>query len=334
MFKSKYRQNLELLVDECVKQDKSVSVPQYKHGLLVFGGVDDDTKLVLESAFEVGFSRKRCLDSWEKIGAAPPTRKCLNDPQVRKSIDSDNDYALLVNSVQEANEYAVYSLTEAGYNGNQLQALVAIKPTELWTAPITEWMSRERIELLARANTHGKKFFATGGSHVCSDDFFKAQSLIAREEEVAEKTRMKKSLQQKSELREKGMAILVEKAECFESNNYRSVSTKELDVLLNWYGVEKKATKKVEKVKQWREIPAANTKPPMVDVWTAEDKEQLVRLSKKEIEMSETYLGRYDAIQKRTAIAAVLDFFRQGMRVFEGPQGSRWSGNEQGRHRR
>jgi hypothetical protein len=34
-------------------------------------------------------------------------------------------------------------------------------------------MSRERIELLARLNTHGKKFFATGGSHVCSDDFLK-----------------------------------------------------------------------------------------------------------------------------------------------------------------
>ena len=83
MFKSRYRQNLELLVDECVRQDKSVSVPQYKHGLLVFGGVDDETKLKLKSAFEVGFSRQRCLDSWEKIGAAPPTRKCLDDPQVR-----------------------------------------------------------------------------------------------------------------------------------------------------------------------------------------------------------------------------------------------------------
>jgi hypothetical protein len=46
--------------------------------------------------------------------------------------------------------------------------------------PITELMSRERIELLARANTHGKKFFATGGSHVCSDDFFKAQALLAK----------------------------------------------------------------------------------------------------------------------------------------------------------
>ena len=45
----------------------------------------------------------------------------------------------------------------------------------------------------------------------------------------------------------------------------------ELDVLLNWYGVEKKATKKAQKVAQWKEIRVANTEPPMVDVWTAED---------------------------------------------------------------
>jgi hypothetical protein len=63
-----------------------------------------------------------------------------------------------------------------------------------------------------------------------------------------------------------------------------------LDVLLNWYGIEKKATKKVEKVTQWREIRAANTEPPMVDVWTAEDEEQLLTMSNKEIDMLETYL--------------------------------------------
>jgi len=60
MFKSRYRQSLELLVNECVRQDLNDSVPQYKHGLLVFGGVDDKTKLELESVFEIGFSRQRC----------------------------------------------------------------------------------------------------------------------------------------------------------------------------------------------------------------------------------------------------------------------------------
>ena len=39
----------------------------------------------------------------------------------------DKDYALLVNLVQEVNEeYTVYALTEAGYDGSALQALVTI----------------------------------------------------------------------------------------------------------------------------------------------------------------------------------------------------------------
>jgi hypothetical protein len=46
----------------------------------------------------------------------------------------------------------------------------------------------------------------------------------------------------------------------------------------------------------------------MVDMWMAEDKEQLLKISKKEIDMLEAYLGRYAAIQKRTAVASVLDF--------------------------
>ena len=50
-----------MLVDELVLLKKSVSVPQHKHGLLVFGGVDEDTKLELESAFKIRFSHERCL---------------------------------------------------------------------------------------------------------------------------------------------------------------------------------------------------------------------------------------------------------------------------------
>ena len=90
-----------------------------------------------------------------------------------------------------------------------------------------------------------------------------------------------------------------------------------MDVLLNWYGVEKKATKKAEKVAQWRGIRAANTELPMVDVWTAEDEEQLVKLSNGVIDMSETYLVRYAAIQKRTAVAADMDFTDEEMKVEE-----------------
>ncbi len=130
LFKSKYHANFKNLVDELVRLDKSVLVPQYKHGLLVFGRVDPDTGLHLDLAFKEGFSRNNCLKSWASIGAAPLTHKCLKDPQVRKSMDMDKGYAFLVNSVQEANDYAVYALTEGVYDGSPLQALVTIKPTD------------------------------------------------------------------------------------------------------------------------------------------------------------------------------------------------------------
>jgi hypothetical protein len=128
-FKSQFRKNLELLVYESVKQGKSVAVPQYKHVLLVVGGEDPDTKLELPSAFEMGFSREACKASWTKVGAAPLTRACLNDPKVRKSIgDGDDEYAQLLRTIQEANDYAVFALSEAGYDGSALQALLKAVP--------------------------------------------------------------------------------------------------------------------------------------------------------------------------------------------------------------
>ena len=160
---------------------------------------------------------------------------------------------------------------------------------------------------MACANTHGKKFFATGGSHACSDDFFKAQALLAREDKLAEKEKLKKTMQLNAELAKKGMVILVEKAACFEMNNYKTVSTKELDVLMQWYGVEKKGMKKEEKVAKWKESRLSGTAPLVVHEWTDEDEERLMTIKKKEIDMSETYLGRYAAIQKRNAVGAILD---------------------------
>jgi hypothetical protein len=102
--------------------------------------------------------------------------------------------------------------------------------------------------------------------------------------------------------------ILVSKASCFESNSYSAVTTKELDTLLQWYGVDHKGMKKADKVARWKEIRAASTEPPEADVWTAADEENLAELANHEIDISETYLGRYAALQKRNAVSAVLDF--------------------------
>ena len=77
---------------------------------------------------------------------------------------------------------------------------------------------------------------------------------------------------------------------------------------MQWYGIDKKGTKKAEKVVKWKEICLSGTAPPVVHEWTDEDEEQLTKIKNREIDMSETYLGRYAALQKRNAVAAILDF--------------------------
>ncbi len=78
--------------------------------------------------------------------------------------------------------------------------------------------------LLSKANTHGKKFYATGGSHVCSDDFFKAEALRCRENRVKELEDEKKKQKQQTATEAKALAVLDAKASWFENNDYKGVA--------------------------------------------------------------------------------------------------------------
>ena len=95
--------------------------------------------------------------------------------------------------------------------------------------------------------------------------------------------------------------------------------------MLQWYDIPKEKMNKADKVARWREIRASKTGPPVLVGWSTEDEEELMRLKNREIDMSETYLGRYAALQKRNTVAAVLDFFQGQMAVSKGAQGGRCS---------
>ena len=66
--------------------------------------------------------------------------------------------------------------------------------------------------------------------------------------------------------------------------------------------------KKADKDAKWREIRTSNTPPPVLVEWTEEDEAELKRIANTEIDMADTYLGRYAATQKKNAVAAILDF--------------------------
>ena len=140
-------------------------------GLVVFGGTDPiSSAVVLCSAFDMGFSKEQNCAVWEKCGAAPLTRACLqNNSQVRREIGDDDDAAnTAMTRIQESNNVSTHFLSRNGFDGNVFKDNVK----KVSRKSVTVWHSMERIEKIQQATTHGNLFHATGGGHLTDDDIF------------------------------------------------------------------------------------------------------------------------------------------------------------------
>jgi hypothetical protein len=160
-FQSALQTNLQLLIDKRIRKEKPTSFSSWIVGLVVFGGCNPETELIVRSAFQEGFSHTQNIRAWEKVGAVPLSRKCLKSKKVRLLIgDGDEEQQALVYLIQEHNTLACTALTLAGYNDQFMQ--VKAKPTTS-TKVITLPHTQEQIELLSKAKKHGQIFAATGG---------------------------------------------------------------------------------------------------------------------------------------------------------------------------
>lgn len=85
--------------------DKSVNIGSWLIGLAIYGGKDPETDLVIpeeQGAFQVGFSREACLNSWAKVGRASLTWPCLKDPKVRRELNNgDSNLGILMHRIQD-----------------------------------------------------------------------------------------------------------------------------------------------------------------------------------------------------------------------------------------
>ena len=96
--------------------------------------------------------------------------------------------------------------------------------------------THECQEAIAAANTHGKKFFVTGGEHVTSNDMFKAAEINRRTAEAVEREKDKKGWVDYHRRREAALPIINRLENELENNVWRLIS-KELEALLRWKGV-------------------------------------------------------------------------------------------------
>ena len=79
-----------MIIDERIAANKTRSLALWLVGLIVFGGQDPDTGLIVESAFQRGFSHAHNINAWAKVGAVPLSRSCLQNPKVRHAIGDGN----------------------------------------------------------------------------------------------------------------------------------------------------------------------------------------------------------------------------------------------------
>jgi len=269
-------------------------------GLVVFGGEDLQTGLIVVSAFQKGFDHTHNISAWEKVGAVPLSRKCLTNPKVRHSIgNGDINQQLLVHPIVENNVIACNALTLEGYNGDMMRVtLNPIQHTNVITAPHTQ----ERIELLSHAKTHGSIFAATGGVHLTANDIF--QSIALKQRKVLrEKLAKEKTLRQRQEKTEgDALYILQTKGE-----DLTKLTSTNLTSLLTWHQHPKVAgMKKDAKFVAWMELKKRGKAPPAFDKWTDGDDEKLLEAQSDIVDMAHTALGQLEALKKKELLLSAM----------------------------
>ena len=297
-FQSALRTNLQLLIDERIRKEKPTSLSPWIVGLVVFGGCDPETELIVRSAFQEGFNHAQNIRAWEKVGAVPLSRKCLESNKVRRSIgDGDDDQKALVYLIQEHNTLACTGLTLAGYNGDHMKLTAKPAPS---TKVITNPHTQERIELLSEAKKHGQIFAATGGDHLTSNDMFKAIEL-KRRKILRDRLEKEKTLRQRQERTESNAWAILEKT----ANDPTKLTASDLTILLTWHQQPKVASmKKDAKLNAWLRIVEQNKVPPPFEKWTDADDMQLEEAKSDIVEMEHTHLGHMETLKKKELILA------------------------------
>jgi hypothetical protein len=144
-FQTAVRTNQQVIIDERIAADKTRTLSPWIIGLVVFGGEDPETGLIVGSAFDKRFSKVNNIKAWEKVGAVPLSRKCLQSPKVRRSIgDGDDDQQALVQLIVEHNVIACNALSLECYNSDTMK--VTLKPVN-HTTVVTVPHSQERIDV-------------------------------------------------------------------------------------------------------------------------------------------------------------------------------------------
>lgn len=295
MYKSVVRDNLRVLSQARFDRKESLHVSDLP--ILIFGGVCTVTRIKLRDAFTESFSVERNLSCWRKCGAVPLTRAPLQSASVRREVPVGAAAAAHANgpsdpavdhlrNLEDLNKFYCSLLSANGFDGEQLRRYAPKRST---VVAVTQEHSVERMRAIRKARTAGQMFYATGGRHLNSDEFFKAKARAANDGAIKEMEEAKKQRQLYCKS-QKAAVLLIRKKGDLRADNEATFTLPEVKTLLKWKRAGKPVTgtKKADLVKLYVATPKP-TKPQKV--WSRSEEAALQALKVENMPLRNTAVG-------------------------------------------
>jgi hypothetical protein len=292
-FKSCFRSNIRQLFQ--ARFDSSMTLQVSDIPLLVFGGKCPRTGVeMVDSSFTKAFSVEANLSCWQKCGAVPLTRQPLKSNAVRREVpvgdaarivanDAKDPKVALLKRLESMNHFYCDVLASHCFDSKLLRMDA---PKRITYVAVTAPFSQQRVKAIKEAKTAGQLFYATGGRHINSDEFYKARELKKREPQIKamEDLKHQKILYCKKQFT--ACQLIKQKVE-LTWDREKLFTVKDIETLLKW--------KKVKPSSKWKkdlvEAYCAAPKPKIQKTWCRSEDKALQKMKMEVIALQETAVG-------------------------------------------
>jgi hypothetical protein len=151
---------------------------------------------------------------------------------------------------------------------------------------VTEPHSQDRVNAIKKAKTAGQMFYATGGKHLNTDEFFKATALKERDKELVV-MEAAKALRLKMIAEQRAAGMLIRSKGELTSKTFKDFKVPEIKILLKWKGAKPVSSRKADIVEAY--ITAK--KPPIVKSWKRSEEAALLANKEQTVALKDTALG-------------------------------------------
>jgi hypothetical protein len=142
------------------------------------------------------------------------------------------------------------------------------------------------VKAIREAKTAGQMFYATGGRHINSDEFFKARELKMREPQIKAMEDLKQKKIAYCDTQVAAVRLIKQKGE-LTWDREKLFTVKDIDTLLKWKKVKPNSKRKKDLIEAYCDAP----KPKMQATWCRMEEAALQRLKNEVLSLKETAVG-------------------------------------------